>query len=137
MDPTNPSEAGASTESKSRTRSGNAHREHKREQKRERGDRPTWRRAAHEAATCYPLPVIDPAPLIEHDQDEAEARALAAPTAESDAERQARITWEAAGIAEAEAELNAGLYVDVTEVRAWIDSLRTDTPLPPPPTRRL
>jgi predicted transcriptional regulator len=81
--------------------------------------------------------VIDPAPLIEHDQDEAEARALAAPTAESDAERQARITWEAAGIAEAEAELNAGLYVDVTEVRAWIDSLRTDTPLPPPPTRRL
>lgn len=46
-----------------------------------------------------------------------------------------RIAWEAAGIAEADAELGAGLYVDVADVRAWVDSLRTDTPLPLPPVR--
>ena len=55
---------------------------------------------------------------------------------ETNAERQARLAREAEGIAEAEAELDAGLYIDISEVRAWIDSLRTDTPLPPPPTRR-
>ena len=55
---------------------------------------------------------------------------------ETEAERGDRLAWEAEGLAEAEAELDAGLYVDLAEVRAWIDSLRTDTPLPPPPTRR-
>jgi predicted transcriptional regulator len=54
---------------------------------------------------------------------------------ETEAERQARLAWEAAGIAEAEAELDAGLYVDLAEVRVWVDSLRTDSPLPPPPSR--
>ncbi len=58
------------------------------------------------------------------------------PSSETEAERQARIAWQADRIAEADAELDAGLYVDAAEVRAWIDSLRTDTPLPPPPTRR-
>ncbi|MGH7155620.1 MAG: hypothetical protein ACREF3_16955 [Acetobacteraceae bacterium] len=55
---------------------------------------------------------------------------------ETEAERRDRLAWEAEGLAEAEAELDAGLYVDLAEVRAWTDSLRTDTPLPPPPTRR-
>ena len=55
---------------------------------------------------------------------------------ETAAERQARIAGEAEGIARADAELDAGLYVDAAEVRAWIDSLRTNTPLPPPPTRQ-
>jgi predicted transcriptional regulator len=39
-------------------------------------------------------------------------------------------------IAEARAQLDAGLYVDAAEVDAWIDSLDTDHELPPPPTRR-
>ncbi len=56
--------------------------------------------------------------------------------AETEAERQARFEWEAEGIAEADAEFDAGLYVDVADVRAWVDSLRTDTPLPLPPIRR-
>jgi predicted transcriptional regulator len=59
------------------------------------------------------------------------------PHAETEAERLDRLAWEAEGIAEARAELNAGLYVDADEMRAWINSLRTDTPLPPPPTRHL
>jgi predicted transcriptional regulator len=60
-----------------------------------------------------------------------------APVADpGETERQARFDWEAEGIAEADAELDAGLYVDAAELRAWIDSLRTDSPLPPPPTRR-
>ncbi len=60
-----------------------------------------------------------------------------APHPETEAERLDRFAWEAEGIAEARAELNAGLFVDAGEMRAWIDSLRTDAPLPPPPTRRL
>lgn len=66
--------------------------------------------------------MTEPAPLT-HDQ-------------ETDAERQDRLAWEAEGLAEARAELDAGLYVDADEMRAWIDSLRTDAPLPPPSTRR-
>lgn len=60
------------------------------------------------------------------------------PTLPSETEAGLRdcLAWEAEGLAEAEAELDAGLYVDLAEARAWIDSLRTDTPLPPPPTRR-
>jgi hypothetical protein len=54
---------------------------------------------------------------------------------ETEADRKRRIAWEADRIAEADAELGAGFYVDAAEVRAWIGSLRTDTPLPPPPTR--
>ncbi len=52
-------------------------------------------------------------------------------TLETEADRQHRIAWEADRIAEADAELEAGLYVDALEVRAWINSLRSDTPLPP------
>ncbi len=55
---------------------------------------------------------------------------------ETDAEKQGRIAWEAARLAEAQAELDAGLYIDADEMRAWIDSIGTDHELPPPPTRR-
>ncbi len=58
------------------------------------------------------------------------------PSPETEAERQARISWEAEGIAEAEASLAAGLYVDADDIDAWIDSIGTDHELPPPPTRR-
>jgi predicted transcriptional regulator len=55
---------------------------------------------------------------------------------ETEAERQARLAWEAEGIAAAEASLAAGLYVDADDIDAWIDSIGTDHELPPPPTRR-
>jgi hypothetical protein len=58
------------------------------------------------------------------------------PHPETEAERQARLAWEAEGIAEARAELDAGLYVDADEIDAWIESIGTDHELPPPPTRR-
>ena len=55
---------------------------------------------------------------------------------ETEAERRARLAWEAVGIAEARAELDAGLYVDADEIDTWIDSIGTDHEMPPPPTRR-
>jgi predicted transcriptional regulator len=55
---------------------------------------------------------------------------------ENEAERQRRLAWEAEKISEADAELDAGLYVDSAEIKAWIDSIGTDHELPPPPTRR-
>jgi predicted transcriptional regulator len=51
---------------------------------------------------------------------------------ETEAERQARIAWEAAGIAEALADVAAGRVVDEAEVDAWIDSIGTDHELPVP-----
>ena len=58
------------------------------------------------------------------------------PRPETEAARQRRIAWEAAMIAEAEAELDAGLYVDSADVDAWIDSIGTDHELPLPATRQ-
>ena len=55
-----------------------------------------------------------------------------APSVETDAERQARIAWEAEGIAEARASVAAGYYATSAEVKAWIDSLGTEQPLPVP-----
>ena len=55
---------------------------------------------------------------------------------ETEAEQRARVTWEATGIAKARSQLGAGLYVDATEIAAWIDIIGTDHELPPPPTRR-
>jgi plasmid stabilization system protein ParE len=55
---------------------------------------------------------------------------------ETEADRRDRLAWEAKGIAEARAELDAGLYVDADEIDAWIDSIGTDHELPPPPIRR-
>jgi predicted transcriptional regulator len=54
---------------------------------------------------------------------------------ESAEEARRRLEWEAAMIAEADAEIEAGLYVDADEMDAWIDSIGTDRELPPPPTR--
>ena len=51
---------------------------------------------------------------------------------ETEAERQSRLAWEAEGIAEARADVAAGRLVDAAKVRAWVDSLRTDNPLPVP-----
>ncbi len=55
---------------------------------------------------------------------------------ETEAEQQARIVFEAAGIAEARAELDAGLYVDADEIDAWIDTIGSDHELPPPTRHR-
>jgi predicted transcriptional regulator len=51
---------------------------------------------------------------------------------ETEAERQARLVWEAEGIAKARASIDAGYYATSDEVNAWIDSLATDNPLPAP-----
>jgi predicted transcriptional regulator len=51
---------------------------------------------------------------------------------ETDAEKQRRLAWEAEMIAEARAELDAGLYATSAEVKAWIDSIGTDHELPVP-----
>lgn len=55
---------------------------------------------------------------------------------ESAADQNARLVWEAAGIAEAQADLEAGNYVDAADVDAWIDSIGSAHELPPPPIRR-
>jgi predicted transcriptional regulator len=55
---------------------------------------------------------------------------------QAEAEQQDRLAWEAERIAQADAELESGLYIDAVEMRAWIDSIGTDRELPPPPTRR-
>jgi predicted transcriptional regulator len=51
---------------------------------------------------------------------------------ETEAEQQARLAWEAEGIAKARASTAAGYYATSAEVNAWIDSLGTDNPLPVP-----
>ncbi|HWD60611.1 MAG TPA: hypothetical protein VG308_20170 [Stellaceae bacterium] len=51
---------------------------------------------------------------------------------ETIAEKRRRLFLEAEMIAEAEAEIDAGMLVDETEVDAWIDSLGTATELPIP-----
>jgi predicted transcriptional regulator len=54
---------------------------------------------------------------------------------EIEAAAQRRLAWEAAMVAEADAEIAAGLYVDADDIDAWIDSIGTAHELPPPPTR--
>lgn len=58
------------------------------------------------------------------------------PSPETEAERQRRFAWEAARIAEADADIAAGRLVDETDVDAWIDSIGTDHELPVPCARR-
>jgi predicted transcriptional regulator len=72
------------------------------------------------------------------DMDTARLQADRAPESHSEtaAERQRRFAWEAAMIAEADAEIEAGLFVDAADVDAWIDSIGTDHELPLPATRR-
>jgi hypothetical protein len=55
---------------------------------------------------------------------------------ETEAERQLRLAWEAEMIAEADTEIEAGLYVDLDEMDGWIDCIGTDHELPAPATRR-
>jgi predicted transcriptional regulator len=55
---------------------------------------------------------------------------------ETEAERQRRLAWEVARIAEARASAAAGRVVSSEEVDAWIDSLDTDHELPPPRSGR-
>jgi len=59
-----------------------------------------------------------PAPLIEDD--------------EAEAARRRRIAHEAELLAEARADIAAGLFIDEAKVNAWIDSIGTDHELPPP-----
>jgi predicted transcriptional regulator len=54
------------------------------------------------------------------------------PRPETTAEQQRRIAREAETIAEARAELDAGLYATSAEVKAWIDSIGTGRELPVP-----
>jgi hypothetical protein len=54
------------------------------------------------------------------------------PGSKSEAERQARLKWEAEGIAEARTDVAAGRLVDAAKVRDWVSSLSTDNPLPVP-----
>jgi predicted transcriptional regulator len=55
---------------------------------------------------------------------------------ETEADRERRFTWEAQQIAEAQAEIEAGLFVEEAEVEAWLASLDTDDELPMPSPRR-
>lgn len=55
---------------------------------------------------------------------------------ETNAERQDRLAWEAEGIAKARASVAAGYYATSAEVKAWIDSLGGDRPLPVPYPRQ-
>ncbi len=62
--------------------------------------------------------------------------AAATPPRETEDERQRRIAWEAEMIAEAAADVAAGLVVDSSEMDAWIDSIGTDHELPVPYSKR-
>jgi predicted transcriptional regulator len=66
-----------------------------------------------------------------HAMDTAHSLTDANAPVETEAERQHRITWEAARIAEARASVAAGRLVDAAEVDAWIDSIGTSDELPP------
>ena len=59
-----------------------------------------------------------------------------APLPDSEADRQRRVAWEADRIAEADAEIAAGLFVDSAAVKTWIDSIGSSHELPPPSPRR-
>jgi predicted transcriptional regulator len=66
--------------------------------------------------------------------DTAPVPAGSAPAAssETEADRQPRLAREGAMIAEADADIAAGRFVDEADVDAWIDSLGTDHELPVP-----
>jgi predicted transcriptional regulator len=54
------------------------------------------------------------------------------PRRETEAHQERRLAWEAAMIAEADADIAAGRVVDEADVDAWIDSIGTDHELPVP-----
>lgn len=66
----------------------------------------------------YLREMIEPVPVDEH--------------AETEAERQTRLAREAEGIARARGSVAAGYFATSAEVNAWIDSLGTGNPLPVP-----
>ena len=53
---------------------------------------------------------------------------------ETEPDREARVRREAALIAKAHAEINAGLGIELDDAEAWLDALEIDenTPLPAP-----
>jgi predicted transcriptional regulator len=51
-------------------------------------------------------------------------------------EAQSGFAWEAAMIAEADADIAAGRLVDEAEMDAWLDSISTDHELPSPRSGR-
>lgn len=83
-----------------------------------------WQRCA----TSATLHGMDTAPRA---NDSAEAARPENATA-----KQRRLAWEAAMIAEADADIAAGRLVDEAKVDAWIDSIGTDHELPPPRSGR-
>ena len=58
------------------------------------------------------------------------------PRSETEAELRARIAYDAEGIAKADASIAAGYFANSAEVKAWIDSIGTEHPLPVPYPRR-
>jgi predicted transcriptional regulator len=68
--------------------------------------------------------------LTAHGHDKPHTGQPAAP--ETAAEQSNRHAWEAEGLVRARASIATGNYSTYTEVYAWIDSLGTGTPLPPP-----
>jgi predicted transcriptional regulator len=54
------------------------------------------------------------------------------PPREAEADQQRHFAWEAAKIAEADADIAAGRLVDEAEVDAWIDSVGTEHELAVP-----
>jgi hypothetical protein len=68
------------------------------------------------------MDTINPAP----------AEGAGTPRPDTEAERQRRLAWEVAMIAEADADIAAGRLIDEAEIDAWIDSIGTDHELPPP-----
>jgi hypothetical protein len=84
-----------------------------------------WQSAAG-IARLHPMDTIKPVP----------DGCAETPGAETGAERQRRMAWEAEMITEADADIAAGRVVDSAKVRAWIDSIGTEHELPLPRTRR-
>jgi hypothetical protein len=78
------------------------------------------------AVARYTATMIQPAPLTPASVSHSQA---------TETERQHRLVWEVEGIAEARTELDAGRHLHIADLRAWVDSLRTHTPLPLPPIR--
>ena len=79
--------------------------------------------------------------VVGHGHRPAPRRQRPGSPAETAEEAKRRFAWKAARIAEADASLAAGLFIDAAEVDAWIDSIGTDhgvaATLSPPLSGRL
>jgi predicted transcriptional regulator len=86
--------------------------------------------------TCQPrLWQIGVARAMLYAMDTGNALPDTSDSVETESERQQRIALEAKLIAEADAEVAAGLCVDSAEVKAWIDTIGTRRESPPPSPR--